>query len=371
MANVRTEGLIKRYGQVIAVNDVDVEIPEGSLTAILGPSGCGKTTLLRCIAGLTSPDAGRVLIGGQDVTNDPPSRRNLGMVFQRPSMFPHMTAHKNIAWGLQLRGWPKDEIDSRVKEMLRLVHLEGMEERNFGQLSGGQAQRVVIARALAPQPDILLLDEPLSSLDAKLRDQLKFEIAEIHRKTGCTTVLVTHDQAEALTVADNVLLMYEGKMVQEGSPLDIYRTPQTYFSADFIGTNNFLPATVSEVGDLVWVRLAGSDLRLSAASYPADIREGAAVWACVRADDIDIVDDGQQAKYRNVVSVAVDRSSLTGGTVIVESKLEGKQLRIHAGGSRRFELLNAVGSKITCALGNLSLIHRESGDPMAQPNAQL
>ena len=362
MAYVRTEGLTKRFGQVVAVDHVDVEIPEGSLTAILGPSGCGKTTMLRCIAGLTTPDEGRVIIGGQDVTNDPPSRRNLGMVFQRPSMFPHMTAHKNIAWALQLRGWPRDQIDGRVKEMLHLVHLEGMEERTFGQLSGGQAQRVVIARALAPAPDILLLDEPLSSLDAKLRDQLKFEIAEIHRKTGCTTILVTHDQAEALTVADNVLLMYEGKIVQGGSPIDIYRMPQTYFSADFIGTNNFLPATVSEVGDSVWVRLEGSNLQLSSTSYPADIREGAEVWACIRADDIDIVDDDQQAKYRNVVSVAVDRSSLTGGTVIVEGKLDGKQLRIHAGGSRRFDLLNAGGSVITCALGNISLIHRDIAD---------
>jgi ABC-type Fe3+/spermidine/putrescine transport system ATPase subunit len=362
MANVRTEGLTKRYGQVVAVDHVDVEIPEGSLTAILGPSGCGKTTMLRCIAGLTAPDEGRVLIGGQDVTNDPPSRRNLGMVFQRPSMFPHMTAHKNIAWALQLRGWSKDKIDGRVKEMLRLVHLEGMEERTFGQLSGGQAQRVVIARALAPEPDILLLDEPLSSLDAKLRDQLKFEIAEIHRKTGCTTVLVTHDQAEALTVADNVLLMYEGKMVQGGSPIDIYRMPQTYFSADFIGTNNFLPATVSEVGDPAWVRLEGSDLQLRSTSYPADIREGDAVWACIRADDIDILDDSQKAKYQNVVSIAVDHSSLTGGTVIVQAKLDGKELRIHAGGSRRFELLNAEGSRIMCALSNISLIHRDAAD---------
>lgn len=371
MANVRTEGLTKRFGKVIAVNDVDVEIPEGSLTAILGPSGCGKTTLLRCIAGLTSPDEGRIFIGEQDVTNDPPSRRNLGMVFQRPSMFPHMTAHKNIAWGLQLRGWPRDEIDARVTEMLRLVHLEGMEERAFSQLSGGQAQRVVIARALAPEPDILLLDEPLSSLDAKLRDQLKLEIAEIHRKTGGTTILVTHDQAEALTIADNVLLMYEGKMVQEGSPVDIYRSPQTYFSADFIGTNNFLPAIVSEIGDTVRVRLEGSELVLSATSYPSDIRQGDDVWACVRADDIDILLDGQQANHLNVVTVAVERSSLTGGTVIVETKLDGKLLRIHAGGSRRFDLLNSEGSKITCALGNISLIHRESGDPMAEPGAQL
>ncbi len=251
MATVRTEGLTKRYGSVVAVDRLDVEIKEGSLTAILGPSGCGKTTLLRCIAGLTTPDEGRIYIGDEDVTNVAPSRRNLGMVFQRPSMFPHMTAFDNIAWGLQLRKWPKDKIASRVKEMLRLVQLEGMEDRRFAQLSGGQAQRVVIARALAPAPRLLLLDEPLSSLDAKLRDQLKLEIAEIHRKAGCTTILVTHDQAEALTIADNVLLMYNGKIVQEGAPLDVYRYPQTLFSADFIGTNNFLPGRIVAINPVV------------------------------------------------------------------------------------------------------------------------
>ncbi|NLS79916.1 MAG: ABC transporter ATP-binding protein [Chloroflexi bacterium] len=363
MANVRVEGLTKRYGQVVAVNNVDVEIKEGSLTAILGPSGCGKTTLLRCIAGLLTPDAGKVFIGKEDVTNVPPFKRNLGMVFQRPSMFPHMTAYKNIAWALQLRGWPKDKISSRVTEMLKLVHLEGMEERAFSQLSGGQAQRVVIARALAPQPDILLLDEPLSSLDAKLRDQLKFEIAEIHRKTGCTTIMVTHDQSEALTVANNVLLMFEGKIVQEGDPLDVYRNPKTLFSADFIGTNNMMPAKVVEVGaDKAIVQLDGATTRLEAVSFPADIREGTPVWACVRADDVDIVDANERNRYSNVAEVDVQRSSLTGGMVIVEGKLKGIPFRIHAGGSGRFELLDVAGSTISCAMPNVSLIHRDQDD---------
>src|SRR5258707_10031105 len=161
MANVRIKDLVRRYGSVLAVNHVSVEIREGSLTAILGPSGCGKTTLLRCIAGLIMPDEGQIFIGDRDVTRLEPSKRNLGMVFQRPSMFPHMTAYENIAWGLQLRGKTKHEIPDRVHEMLQLVHLDGMDRRAFRQLSGGQAQRVVIARALAPAPDILLLDEPM------------------------------------------------------------------------------------------------------------------------------------------------------------------------------------------------------------------
>ncbi len=361
MATVRIKNLVKRFGPVVAVDHVTVEIPEGSLTGVLGPSGCGKTTLLRCIAGLTMPDEGQIFIGDHDVTHEQPFRRNLGMVFQRPSMFPHMTAYENIAWGLRLRRWPKNRIAERVREILRQVHLEGMEDRTFSKLSGGQAQRVVIARALAPEPDLLLLDEPLSALDAKLRDELKLEIAEIHRKVGCTTLLVTHDQGEALAIADNVLLMDEGKIVQEGSPLDIYRNPKTMFSADFIGTNNFLPGRVIDVGEEVFVALDGSGIKLRVGRDRDNIDPGTPVWACVRADDIDVIDEDQSAKYRNVVSVTVERSSLTGGTVIVEGQLDATPIRIHVGGSRRFGLLNASGSTITCAFGHISLIPRADG----------
>jgi ABC-type Fe3+/spermidine/putrescine transport system ATPase subunit len=284
------------------------------------------------------------------------------MVFQRPSMFPHMTAYQNIAWGLKLRRWPRKQIPGRVREMLKLVHLEDMEDRRFSQLSGGQAQRVVIARALAPEPDILLLDEPLSALDAKLRDELKLEIAEIHRKTGCTTILVTHDQGEALTIADNVLLMDEGKIMQEGSPLDVYRRPANMFSANFIGTNNFLPCKVVEVGDEALVLLDETDVKLRVAGDFDGLQPGVDVWACVRADDIDVIDRDQALKYRNVVSVKVKRASLTGGTVILESLLTGQAIRIHVGGSRRFELLNSNGSDIICALGYISLIPRIAGN---------
>lgn len=357
--SICTEGLVKRYDRVFAVDHVDLTIREGSLTAILGPSGCGKTTLLRCIAGLIEADAGRIRIGNQDVTDIPPYRRNLGFVFQRPAMFPHMTAFQNVAWALELRNWPKTKIKARVEEMLHLVRLDGLEGRTFRQLSGGQAQRVVIARALAPQPDVLLLDEPLSQLDAKLRDELKLEIAEIQRETGCTTVMVTHDQAEALTIADNVLLMREGKIVQEGSPLDLYRFPRTLFSADFIGTNNFLPGTVLQSSpSQVTARLAGAGTTVRVKPPSVDVEVGAAVWVCVRADDMDVVDEDQQMRYDNTISVVVERASLTGGQVIVQARFGGSSLRIHAGGSRRFELLGSEGRTILCGLGNLSLIPR-------------
>ena len=369
MAYLRIEGLVKRYGAVTAVDHVDVDIREGSLTGILGPSGCGKTTLLRCIAGLLIPDGGRISIGGKDVTHWEPYRRNLGMVFQRPSMFPHMTAFQNIAWGLRLRRWPKERIPGRVRDMLRLVHLEGMEDRAFSQLSGGQAQRVVIARALAPEPDLLLLDEPLSSLDAKLRDELKLEIADIHRKTGCTTILVTHDQAEALTIADNVLLMQNGRIVQAGAPLDIYRRPDTLFSADFIGVNNLWPGVVLQPpgqppGQAI-VALDGTSVVLAVSGASDGLPEGSPVWICARADDIDVVEPGHSSTgspAANTVAVDVERSSLTGAAVIIEGRLAGRPIRIHAGGRRRFDYLNLSGSRILCDLGAVSLIRRDVGE---------
>ncbi|MGQ9681617.1 MAG: ABC transporter ATP-binding protein [Anaerolineae bacterium] len=365
MADIRTEQLVKRFDAVAAVDHVSIVIPEGSLTAILGPSGCGKTTLLRCIAGLIEPDAGRILIGGRDVTHVPPFKRSLGFVFQRPAMFPHMSVYQNVAWALELRGWPKKGIKARVEEMLHLVRLEGLEGRTFRQLSGGQAQRVVIARALAPQPDVLLLDEPLSQLDAKLRDELKLEIAEIHRRTGCTTLLVTHDQGEALTIADNVLLMHQGKIMQEGSPLDLYRFPSNLFSAEFIGTNNFMPGLVKQAGARTVVQLDGTSLTVVAQRCPEGVSEGSAVWVCVRADDIDIIEEGDRGRYENVVTATVERAMLTGGTVIVQASVGNCKVRIHAGGSRRFGLLGSEGASVYCGLGNVSLIARNSEAPQA------
>ena len=372
MANVRIQNLVKRFDDVFAVDHVSVDIPEGSFTAILGPSGCGKTTLLRCIAGLTMPTEGQIFIGPNDVTRLEPFKRNLGMVFQRPSMFPHMTAFENIAWGLRLRNWPKADIPNRVREMLALVHLEGMEQRSFRQLSGGQAQRVVIARALAPAPDLLLLDEPLSALDAKLRDELKLEIAEIHRKTSATMVLVTHDQGEALTIADNVLLMNDGKIEQEGTPLDIYQNPRTLFSATFIGTNNFLPGViVKAVGTNDYlVELEGIDILFRTTSNHPDLTTGMRIWACIRADDIDIITPDEASDRDNIIQVAVAHASLTGSIVIIEGKLEEQTLRIHAGGGRRLDLLNVIGSTITCSLSHIALVPRDATMPESVSNLQ-
>ncbi len=360
MASVRVEGLVKRYAGVDALKAVSVEIPDGSLTAILGPSGCGKTTLLRCIAGLLLPDEGQVFIGETDVTRAEPFRRNLGMVFQRPSMFPHMTVYQNIAWALALRKWPKARVADRVREMLRLVQLDGMEGRSYNQLSGGQAQRVVIARALAPQPDLLLLDEPLSALDAKLRGELLGEIAAIQHETKCTTLLVTHDQAEALTVADNLLLMNQGEIVQQGAPLEVYRHPANVFSASFIGTTTLLPCTVKASGAQVTLQIEGTDTLLVAEAPPEGVRVGQSVYGCVRADDVDVLPEGAGGTLGNIVIVKVVRAVLTGGIVIVDGLLASDHaLRVHVGGSQRFALLNGETREIRCALGSVTVIARE------------
>jgi ABC-type Fe3+/spermidine/putrescine transport system ATPase subunit len=358
MAQVRLEGIGKRYREVRALKAVSAEIPDGSLTAILGPSGCGKTTLLRCIAGLLLPDEGTIKIGDKDVTRLEPYHRHLGMVFQRPSMFPHLSVYQNIAWALELRNWARADMPERVREMLRLVRLEGYEQRRFSELSGGQAQRVVIARALAPKPALLLLDEPLSALDAKLREELTHEIADIHHQTLCTTLLVTHDQAEAMTIADNVLLMNEGEIVQSGSPLELYRHPKTMFSANFIGMNSVLPGIVLDNKGPTCVQLENTPVTLQTPEAHPDFKPGTPVWLCVRADDIDV--SAKTGDNTNLVSVRVKRVSLTGSTIHVEASLQSYPLRINVGGSRRLELLNAVGQDITCRLSHVALLARGS-----------
>jgi len=244
------EGVSKRFGSVTAVDDVDLAIPEGRLVCFLGPSGCGKTTLLRLIAGLEEPSAGRVRLGGEDITALPAHRRNLGMVFQSLALFPHLDVAENITYGLRIQGMGRAQRRQRAAELLELVRLPGMASRHAAQLSGGQRQRVAIARALAIEPRLFLLDEPLSALDAKLREEMQIELRLLQQRLNVTTILVTHDQREAMTMADLVAVMNEGRIQQLGSPLEIYRQPANAFVAEFIGTSNLLHAEVSGGGRL-------------------------------------------------------------------------------------------------------------------------
>lgn len=243
--------LSKRFGALTAVEDVDLSVAPGCFVCLLGPSGCGKTTLLRMIAGLEEPSAGRVRLDGDDITEVAAHRRDFGMVFQSLALFPHLTVGENIAYSLRIRHVPRAEQAARVKELLDLVHLPGLAERPTAKLSGGQRQRVAIARALARSPRLFLLDEPLSALDAKLREAMQVELRQLQRRLGITTVLVTHDQREAMTMADLIVVMGGGRIRQAGSPLDIYRRPSDAFVADFIGSTNLLPAAGSTSGAVV------------------------------------------------------------------------------------------------------------------------
>ena len=235
---VRLNNITKAFGNTVAVDRLDLEIHQGEFFAMLGPSGCGKTTTLRMIAGLEEPTKGSIYISGQEITDLPTHKRNIGMVFQDYGLFPHMTVFDNIAFGLKMRGWPRPAMKQRVIELLDLIQLPGIAGRYPQQLSGGQKQRVALARSLAPQPTVLLLDEPMSNLDAKLRQELRLEFRRIQKELRITTIFVTHDQAEALSLSDRVLVMKSGRAVQLGSPLEIYEYPKTRWVASFLGDAN-------------------------------------------------------------------------------------------------------------------------------------
>ena len=248
MARLELSRLTKTYGDFRAVSGVDLDIAQGELVVLLGPSGCGKTTTLRMIAGFVAPTAGEIRLGGAEITRRPPWKRNTGLVFQSYALFPHLTVAQNVAFGLKMRDVGAGAIDAKVAEALRLVRLEGLEARLPRELSGGQQQRVALARALVIEPDILLLDEPLSNLDAKLRHEVRVEIRELQKKLGLTTVMVTHDQEEALTMADRLVVMSNGRVQQVGTQRELYERPANTFVAGFVGRTNFLRGRVEAPG---------------------------------------------------------------------------------------------------------------------------
>jgi putative spermidine/putrescine transport system ATP-binding protein len=248
MARLELSGLAKTYGDFHAVAGIDLDIAQGELVVLLGPSGCGKTTTLRMIAGFIPPTAGTIRLGGSDITRQPPWKRDTGLVFQSYALFPHLTAAENVAFGLKMRKRPPSVIAAKVDEALRLVRLEGLGERLPRELSGGQQQRVALARALVIEPLVLLLDEPLSNLDAKLRAEVRVEIRDLQRKLGLTTVMVTHDQEEALTMADRLVVMSQGKVQQIGTQRELYERPANAFVAGFLGRTNFLHGRMEAPG---------------------------------------------------------------------------------------------------------------------------
>ncbi len=283
MAEIRIENITKTFGETQVLNNISFQAPDGHFVSLLGPSGCGKTTLLRIIAGLEYADSGRVLVGGKDITAVPVEKRNIGVVFQNYALIPHMTVFHNIAYGLKLRKMDKNEITKRVREYIALVGLEGLEDRKVPQLSGGQQQRVALARALIIQPPILLLDEPLSALDRKIRGEMQYEIRRIQRQTGITTVFVTHDQEEAMTMSDEILLLHNGNVEQMDTPEKLYNNPSSLYASDFLGKANTLDAVLE--GEKGAWRVTGNGW-----SFPVREKEGFApgqkVCVAIRGEQI-------------------------------------------------------------------------------------
>ncbi len=326
------EGLSRRYGQVVALDGLDLTVQAGELVALLGPSGCGKTTTLRLLAGLEDADEGQITVGGADVTRLPASKRDMGMVFQAYSLFPHMTARQNVAFGLRLRRVGSAQRDRRAMEMLELVGLSAQADRYPHQISGGQQQRVALARALAIEPQVLLLDEPLSALDAKVRAQLRDQIRRIQLEVGITTLFVTHDQEEALAIADRVGVMQDGRLEQLAPPTEVYSRPATAFVAEFVGLSNRMAGTVS--GSTVTVR--GRDLPLVDPSTPP----GPAI-ALVRPEAVTLASDstGESGPLTGTVIAstflgATSRVTVDLGDATILAQLTTADAMEHPAGSR-------------------------------------
>ena len=282
MAYLELQGLYRAFGPVVALQGIDLALEQGEFVSLLGPSGCGKTTALRLVAGFDRADAGRIVVDGRDLTRVPPNKRDMGMVFQAYSLFPNMTAEQNVEYGLRIRGRSKSDRRQRAQELLELVGLGHAGKRYAHQLSGGMQQRVALARALAIEPRVLLLDEPLSALDAKVRVQLREEIRRIQLELGITTIYVTHDQEEALAISDRVAVLHDGRIDQIGTPVEMYGAPATPFVAEFIGTMNRLASTV--VGDGV-VDYGGQRLHVDAAK---GLPNGERVLVLVRPETVSI-----------------------------------------------------------------------------------
>jgi putative spermidine/putrescine transport system ATP-binding protein/spermidine/putrescine transport system ATP-binding protein len=279
---VHFRGIVKRFGAVTAVEKMDLDIAEGSLVTLLGPSGCGKTTLLRMLAGLEEPTNGDILVKGNRINDTPIHERNLGMIFQNYALFPHKSIFDNVSFGLKYRNVPKAEIKKKVTRALAMVRLPGVENRKPAQLSGGQQQRIALARAIVIEPDVLLMDEPLSALDENLREDMRREVDNLQRMLGVTTIFVTHDQREALSMSDKIVVMRDGQKLQEGSPEDVYNRPANHFVADFLGHSNFLPGKiVDQDEDNIHVKIETGDVLL--AKQRGAWKKGDAVEIVVRA----------------------------------------------------------------------------------------
>lgn len=323
-------------GEVRAVDDVSLQISQGELVTLLGPSGCGKTTTLRLIAGFEFPTQGRILLDGKPINDLPPHKRDMSMVFQSYAIFPHLNVFENTAYGLNVQHRPKDEINKRVGRVLDLVGLTGLENRAPNQLSGGQQQRVALARALVMEPKVLLMDEPLSNLDAKLREQMRTEIRRIQRRLGITSVYVTHDQTEAMTLSDRICIINKGKIEQVGAPHEIYQRPANSFVADFIGRANFLDGTVRELaGGKAVVDVLGHKLLVPRPEW--QVAEGQQVNLVLRPEAVEIGGDhGMKGTVRRVAYLGsvIEYDVEVGGQIIEVVVYDPRRKELHDEGDQ-------------------------------------
>lgn len=346
----------KIFGNSVAVENFNLDIYKGELVSFLGPSGCGKTTTLRMIAGFELPTTGTIHINGQEVTNKPTSQRNVGMVFQSYALFPNMTIAKNISFGLEVAKRTRSEINERVAEMLDLIHMSAMGNRYPYQLSGGQQQRVALARALAPHPQVLLLDEPLSALDAKIRVSLRTEIRAIQKKMGITAIYVTHDQEEALSISDRVVVMNNGRIEQAGKPLEVYNAPETAFVAQFVGTLSAIPAVVLDVQT---GRLGIEDQEMVTASSLEGYSKGDPITIALRPEQLSLKsgdDDG------NSLSCTIENITFLGSIVRFSLRLGGKTIEMDSFNNPHMTIPK-IGENITINCGRDSILVLHSTKP--------
>ncbi|MEQ8607453.1 MAG: putative 2-aminoethylphosphonate ABC transporter ATP-binding protein [Rhodospirillales bacterium] len=338
--------ITKKFGEFTALKNISLDIFEKEFVCFLGPSGCGKTTLLRAIAGLDIQTHGKVFQKGRDISELPPAARDFGIVFQSYALFPNLTVRRNVAYGLENQKLPKKETERRVTELLELVGLPDQGDKFPAQLSGGQQQRVALARALATEPGLLLLDEPLSALDAKVRTHLRHEIKELQSKIGITTIMVTHDQEEALTMADRIVVMNNGVIEQVGSPYEIYSEPASPFVADFIGTTNFI---VAELVTAKSARIGTIDISLGAA--PSESVPGSKIVLCIRPENV--LTGSRASGAGNQMEMTIDHVEFLGSFHRVHTAAingPGTELMVDVSVARAREIDMAVGNKIQLAL---------------------